>query len=261
MRRFNCDAMSMFKTDLPKTAFTLIELLVVIAIIAILAAMLLPALGKAKEKALGISCMNNLKQLEVCYQMYVGDNNDYLPPNLVSNGVVSTRESWIGGSNAKSDTNTVYIEGGLLFLYNRSVKIYVCPSDKSKAAGTSLPRTRSYAIDWNLAGGTAGAAVFPWVKYSQIRKPDPDAKIVFVDEQEDSIDNGGFGIHSLTNYSWFNLPASRHNRTCTFSFADGHTTIHRWKGTSVLKFTGYNQAVPNNAADREDVLWVEAGTF
>ncbi len=249
-----------------KSGFTLIELLVVIAIIAILAGMLLPALSKAKERALGISCLNDLKQLQSCYQMYVGDNNDYLPPNLVSSGTTSTKESWIGASAAKLDTSTTNIETGLLFRYNSSVKIYVCPSDKSKTAPSILnpqggPRTRSYAIDWALAGGTVGGTVFPIVKYNQIHKPEPADKIVFVDENEDSIDNGGFGIYSTGTFGWFNLPASRHNRACTFSYADGHSSIMKWKGTSVLKFVSYGQAVPNNADDRFDLGRVQAGTF
>lgn len=240
-----------------RAAFTLIELLVVIAIIAILAAMLLPALGRAKEKALGITCMNHLKQLQVCYHMYVQDNNDFLPPNKVV-PTTSDKDSWIGFSAAKTDTSTTNIEQGMLFRYNRSVKIYVCPSDRAKTTPTMSnpqggPRTRSYSVDYALAGDN-----FPTIKYSQIQKPNPERKLVFADENEDSIDNGALGIYSASNanrWRWWNLPASRHNRACTFSFADGHAEIWKWKGTSVLKM---GETVPVNDPD---LMRVQDATF
>jgi len=148
-------------------AFTLLELLVVIGIIAILASLLLPALGRAKATATSASCLNNLKQLQVSWQMYVDDHGDFVPPNRSENtngAWRSTPDSWIGGSSAIYDTDTKAIEGGLLFKYhyNASVLIYRCPGDKSKMGalngkkGTGQLRTRSFSMSGCLGGRTNG---------------------------------------------------------------------------------------------------------
>ena len=241
-----------------KSGFTLIELLVVIAIIAILAALLLPALARAKDKALNVACLNNLKQLETCWHLYVGDYNDLLVPNNSVYGqninVATGGASWCLGS-ARYDTATTNIENGLLFPYNRSVAIYRCPADRSTIedqGGNKLsqPRNRSY----NQSQSVNGYPEFDsfmlthipcFKKLTQIAAPNSAQCLVFIDEHEDTLLDSEFGMP--TDYydgstKWWDMPANRHSQGANLSFADGHVEHWHWQVPKV--FQGFIQSIP-----------------
>ena len=231
-----------------RPALTLLELLLVIAVIAILIALLLPAHSMARAKGREVTCLNSLKQLQICAKLYSLDNDDFLLPNrnvyyvggsTRSEGF-SNKMTWCAGV-APFDTTTENIENGLLFRYNRSTDIYRCPSDKSRVrtpAGEilSLRRTRSYNMSQSINGlpYPDGLYVPPsFTKESEIDDPAPSKLLYFVGVHEDSIFDSHFGIpprgSSLAaEPHWWDLPADRHSQGCSFSFADGHAERWRW---------------------------------
>jgi len=270
-----------------RAAFTLIELVTVMAIIAVLAMILLPVLMRAKGTALTVQCLNNMKDLQRSYHLYVNENNGYLPLNFIA-GSSGGRNSWVSG-NAQIDVTTTNIQHGLLYQYSQNPLIYACPANTHLIRVTTpppgsglkpsqlVPQVRTCSIDYSLGANSVGSPNGPWTisrngltwnsyqKFSQIQSRIAQ-KIVFADEAQWNLDDCAFGLFPLTSSPpinvWWNLPGNRHNNGAVWSFADGHCEYWKWHGSVVntlIYQTSYSGSgdIPGDTSD--DLARTEAG--
>ncbi len=231
----------------------------VIAIIAILAALLLPAVTRAKAKAQQAACLNNFKQLQLCWLMYAADNRDGLVPNGTDCQPGAT--NWVLGymnDNDLDSTNTQLIAQGKLYPYNTSAGIYRCPNDlgRSLLGGVTYRRVRSCSINCYMGefGVDVGLEFFGQTGYhvnlkaSDITQPMPARAFTFLDEQQDSIDDGCYGLAPAGD-EWMNLPATWHNHGCDLAFADGHVEHWTWLDPRTMSVLEINTVVQHNNQD------------
>jgi prepilin-type N-terminal cleavage/methylation domain-containing protein/prepilin-type processing-associated H-X9-DG protein len=221
-----------------RQGFTVIELTAVVAIITVLVSLLTSALNQTKKQAMRISCLDNLKQLNLAWQMYSEDFDGALPLNQTASGFVhhripqlnSSSNSWVAG-NPRFDASTDNIRRGTLFPYMRAVTPYRCAMDDSRVERhPDILRTRSYSMNAFLGGDEA---MNPAMRFAELRRP--SSTFVFIEEHQNSRWESSFVVvpaykpgFAGNNGSWVSTPSDRHEQGCNLTFADGHIEYWRW---------------------------------
>ena len=250
--------------------FTIIELTTVIATIAILVSLLCAALEQTKEKALRISCLDNLKQLTLAWQMYTEDSSEgKLPLNQTGGSALldprfprfsTSTESWVAG-NPRTDTSSSNLRKGTLFPYVKSVATYRCGLDDSRVEShPDLLRVRSYSMNAYLGGDEA---MNPALRFSELRRP--SSTFVFIEEHEKSRWESSFVVVPAVKpgmapalSSWVSTPSDRHDQGCNLTFADGHIEYWRWYSPKVEQDTMMSSSTGHRNRDARDLSRLQA---
>jgi prepilin-type N-terminal cleavage/methylation domain-containing protein/prepilin-type processing-associated H-X9-DG protein len=244
-----------------RRAFTLVELLVVIAIIAILAALLVPALSSAKARAVTTHCLSNMKQFGLTFHLYAGDNNDLVPANLGGAGV-PVGKTWVEGietAGSPDCTNVTFLKQSLITAYIPSTELWRCPAstDEVDFGGQQYGRVRTLSMNHFLGPPWATAHAKTYRRLSEIGLPSD--MFVFIEERTDTINDATFSSRATfdetqpATWEMVDLPAVLHKRGCNISFADGHIETHHWQDSRTVEAVHDNTPMPGSL----DVLWIE----
>lgn len=267
------------KTQRKSVAFTLIELLVVIAIIAILVALLLPVLSNAKERARTSICLGNCKQLQLGWYLY-GADNARLPLNMEGVPGAVNQPNWVSGIMGYESsppavlpdaTNTALLldqNKTQVARYLKTAGVFKCPSDLSYAirGGSRYPRVRSYAMNDHI-GETSRVGdylvTYYYYRPDDFLRPGPANTFVFVDEHEDSINDGFFlvGTASDVPVGWNSVPGSRHSRGANFAFVDGHVEHRKWIDNRTVQPVTRTPLFSLFQLNNADVKWVHEHAY
>jgi hypothetical protein len=255
------------------SAFTFIELLIILGVICLLACVLGAGTSMNRSSSNSFQCLDNHRQLTAGWKMYSDDNGGRLVYNHNITGGGGGNQCWVAGVldfvNGRADnTNTlmlvrhdIYPNGAFLGPYVKSASIFKCPADKSfvTIAGQKVPRVRSISMN-NFFGEGASTFESPssytvYTKASQIKSP--AALYLFVDEHEQSINDGAFLANPAMAYQMVDFPASRHDSAGVFSFVDSHTEIHKWTDIRTMPPTSQSISLNVNIPGDEDITWLQ----